>query len=45
MKLQKIAYPSPLPHFSLSSMHEGVDEAVLPNIFFFKIAQLRLESC
>jgi len=44
MKLKKIAYCSSLPHFSLSSMHEVVVEAILPNIFF-KTAQLHLESC
>jgi hypothetical protein len=44
MKLKKVAYPNSLPHFSLSSMHEAVDEAVLPNNFF-KTAQLHRESC
>jgi hypothetical protein len=36
MKLKIVAYPSSLPHFSLSSMHEAVGEAVLPNSFFPK---------
>jgi len=44
MKLKKVAYPSSLTHFSLSSMHEAVGEAVLPNSFS-KTAQLHLESC
>jgi len=44
MKLKKVAYPSSLPHFPLSSMHKVIGEAVLL-IFFFKIAQLDLESC
>jgi len=44
MKLKKVAYCSSLPHFSLSSMHELVDEAILPNTFS-KTAQLHLESC
>jgi hypothetical protein len=33
MKLKKIAYCSSLSHFSISSMHEVVGEAILPNIF------------
>jgi len=44
MKLKKVAYSSFLPHFSLSSMNEGVGETVLLNIFF-KTVQLYLESC
>jgi len=32
-----------LPHFSLSTMHEVVGEAILPNTFS-KTAQLHLES-
>jgi hypothetical protein len=34
MKLKKVAYPSSLPNFSLSSMHKVVGAAVLPNNFF-----------
>jgi hypothetical protein len=30
---KKVAYRSSLPHFSLSTMHEIVSEAILPNIF------------
>jgi len=41
---KKVAYCSSLPHFSLSSMHEVVGEAILPNTFS-KTAQLHLESC
>jgi len=33
MKLKKVAYPNSLPHFSFPSMHEAVDETVLPNSF------------
>jgi hypothetical protein len=33
MKLKKVAYCSSLPHFSLSSMHKVVGEAILPNTF------------
>jgi hypothetical protein len=44
MKLENVAYPSSFPHFSLSSMHEAIGEAVLPNNFS-KTAQLHLESC
>jgi len=43
MKLEKSSLLQPLPHFSLSTMHEVVDEAILPNTFF-KTAQLQLES-
>jgi hypothetical protein len=41
---EKIAYCSSLPYFSLSSMHEVVSEAILPNTFF-KTVQLHLGSC
>jgi hypothetical protein len=44
MKLKKVAYPSSLPHFSLSSIHEVAGEAILPNTFS-KTAQFYLESC
>jgi len=40
---EKVAYTSSLPYFSLSSMHEAVGEAVLPNSFS-KTIQLHLES-
>jgi len=30
----KVAYPNSFRHFSLPSMHEAVDEAVLSNNFF-----------
>jgi len=33
MKLKKVAYYSSLTHFSLSTMHEVVGEAILPNTF------------
>jgi len=41
---EKSSYYSSFPHFSLSSMHKVVVEAILPNTFF-KTAQLHLESC
>ena len=44
MKLKKVAYCSSLTHFSLSTMHEVVGEAILLNTFF-KTTQLYLESC
>jgi hypothetical protein len=44
MKLKKVVYPTSLSLISLSSMHEPVGEAILPNSFF-KTAQLHLESC
>jgi hypothetical protein len=31
---KKLVYCTSLPHFSLSSMHEVVGEAILPNTFF-----------
>jgi hypothetical protein len=36
---EKVAYFSSLPHFSLSSMHEAVGEAVLPNNFSLLVKQ------
>jgi hypothetical protein len=39
MKLKKVAYCSSLSHFSLSTMHEAVGKAILPNTFS-KTAQL-----
>jgi hypothetical protein len=36
---KKVAYCSSLPHFSLSTIHEVVGEAILPNNFS-KTAQL-----
>ena len=43
MKLEKSSLLQLLPHFSLSTMHEVVGEAILPNTFP-KTAQLYLES-
>jgi len=44
MKLEKKYFLLQLlPHFSLSTMHEVVGEAILPNTFS-KTAQLHLES-
>jgi len=34
MKLKKSSLLQLLPHFSLSTMHEVVGEAILPNTFF-----------
>jgi len=43
MKLEKSSLLQLLSHFCLSTMHEVVGEAILPNIFS-KTAQLHLES-
>jgi hypothetical protein len=43
MKLEKSSLLHILPHFSLSTMYEGVGEAILPNTFS-KTAQFHLES-
>jgi len=43
MKLEKSSLLQLLPHFSLSTMHKVVGEAILPNTFS-KTAQLYLES-
>jgi len=43
MKLEKSSLLQLLPHFSLSTMHEVVGEAILPNTFS-ETAQLHLES-
>jgi hypothetical protein len=44
MKLNKVAFHISLPYFSVSTMHEAVSEAVLPN-GFPKIARLHPENC
>jgi len=41
MKLKKVAYCSSLLHFFLSSMHEVVGEAILPNTFFKQLSFIR----
>jgi len=43
MKLEKSSLLQLLPHFSLSTMHEVVGKAILPNTFS-KTAQLHVES-
>jgi hypothetical protein len=43
MKLEKSRLLQFLSHFSLSTMHEVVGEAIFPNTFS-KTAQLHLES-
>jgi hypothetical protein len=35
---EKIAFPSFLPHFPLSTMHEAVGEAALLNIFLKQLS-------
>jgi hypothetical protein len=43
MKLKKVAYTSSLPHFTVSSTHEVIGEANLPNSFS-KTVELHLKS-